>query len=390
MEETLGQPYSGVVEIVTRDLNAEVITLAGADCVLEIDRGPERRRRFGGIVTKITNIGDQQEKDLAQIHFAPALSALDYGANSRSFEEMTTVQIVEAVLKEGLKEFYRPFKISLKNQQEPRIYCVQHEETDLAFITRLMADEGMFYSFEQEEDQEVVVLVDANESCPEQQTMGYEEDAESEEEEPKYDNSFSTLGQTYTDVTPPQEASEDESQESSESNVEEVTKQAVETDAILQGEPKAIETPAQTPAETPDKSGRTPVYCSDFETGSPQDAAFCQQLNRLLRQKIEQSKVFTLRSKPALNEDAVLCIEGTYISLVKVYSASLKYKTTAVDVKPSEISASGDKMFRAQGVGAGEIITMFDFSSSASSPENAAEAIIRDFENKFKTYQANN
>ncbi len=72
-----------------------------------------------------------------------------------------------------------------------------------------MAEEGMYYFFEQEEHQEMVVVVDANESCPEQKTMGYDGDAQSEEEEQQYDNSFSTLGQTYTDVTPRPTVSEE-------------------------------------------------------------------------------------------------------------------------------------------------------------------------------------
>ena len=204
VEENLGEPYGGSVDIVTSELHSEVISLAGADCVLEIDRGSEQIRRFCGIVTMITHLGNQNNKIIVQIQFGPALNALNHGDNSRTFEDMTTTQIVETVLNEGLKPFNRSIKTSLKNEQEPRTFCVQYEESDLAFVTRLMADEGMFYYFEQEENREVVVVVDANESCPELDTMGYDGDANSNNDNKQQEKPKPRLveGSTYSDVTP--------------------------------------------------------------------------------------------------------------------------------------------------------------------------------------------
>jgi type VI secretion system secreted protein VgrG len=43
----------------------------------------------------------------------------------------------------------------------PREYCVQYRETHLAFVSRLLEDEGIFYYFEHHEDKHVLVLGDA-------------------------------------------------------------------------------------------------------------------------------------------------------------------------------------------------------------------------------------
>ncbi|MEJ2045829.1 MAG: contractile injection system protein, VgrG/Pvc8 family, partial [Reinekea sp.] len=41
-----------------------------------------------------------------------------------------------------------------------REYCVQYSESDLAFLQRLIAEEGIFYGFEHEEGKHTVVFSD--------------------------------------------------------------------------------------------------------------------------------------------------------------------------------------------------------------------------------------
>src|SRR5262249_53980993 len=42
----------------------------------------------------------------------------------------------------------------------PREYCVQYRESDFAFVSRLMEEEGIYYFFEHSESEHVLVLAD--------------------------------------------------------------------------------------------------------------------------------------------------------------------------------------------------------------------------------------
>lgn len=114
------------------------------------------------------------ENVVARIGFAAAIQALQHGKDSRIFENGTAPQIIEEVAKEALKPFGRGIRLNLTRSYAKREICTQYQESDWDFIQRLMADEGLFFYFEQgekENDTETVVLVDSNESCPQVETM---------------------------------------------------------------------------------------------------------------------------------------------------------------------------------------------------------------------------
>jgi hypothetical protein len=111
---------------------------------------------------------------VAQISFAAAIFALQHGTDSRIFENRTAPEIIEEVVKEALEPFDRGIRLNLTRSYPKREYCTQYRESDWDFIRRLMADEGIFFYFEEgetEDDTETVVLVDSNESCPWIETM---------------------------------------------------------------------------------------------------------------------------------------------------------------------------------------------------------------------------
>ncbi len=105
----------------------------------------------------------------------PRFWALHHGKDSRIFENATAPQIIEEVVKETLEPFGRTLRLNLTRPYAKREICTQYKESDWNFIQRLMADEGIFFYFEQgekESDTETVVLVDSNDSCPFIETMG--------------------------------------------------------------------------------------------------------------------------------------------------------------------------------------------------------------------------
>jgi type VI secretion system secreted protein VgrG len=117
----------------------------------------EAYRHFHGIVT---DFGFRDMRDDLAFYDAvlrPALWLMSLSTDNRIFQNMSVVDIVEAVLGEYPKVSFRK---QLKKSYAPREYCVQYGESDLAFVQRLMEHEGIFYFFEQGDEDHTLVLCD--------------------------------------------------------------------------------------------------------------------------------------------------------------------------------------------------------------------------------------
>ncbi|MCA3801341.1 type VI secretion system tip protein TssI/VgrG, partial [Burkholderia sp.] len=78
-------------------------------------------------------------------------------SDCRIFQNKTVPEIVQEVL-----STYRfPIENHLAETYTPREYCVQYNETDAAFVSRLMEFEGIYYWFRHAEDTHTLMLSDA-------------------------------------------------------------------------------------------------------------------------------------------------------------------------------------------------------------------------------------
>ena len=92
----------------------------------------------------------------------PKLWLLTFSGQCRIFQNKSTLDIIKNVLDEN--------QITYSNQvttcgMEIRKFCVQYNETDFNFISRLMEEEGIFYFFQQAEGNHTLVLADSLEAC---------------------------------------------------------------------------------------------------------------------------------------------------------------------------------------------------------------------------------
>jgi type VI secretion system secreted protein VgrG len=83
-----------------------------------------------------------------RLSLAPKLWFLGKRVNSRIFQDKTVQEIVDVVLAEhGVAHDW-----NLATKYPARQYCVQYQESDLHFVTRLLAEEGIFFSFDHPAD----------------------------------------------------------------------------------------------------------------------------------------------------------------------------------------------------------------------------------------------
>src|SRR5690348_6970079 len=123
--------------------------LVGSELTLKVvtpsDSGEPQWRYFSGICACFSQ-GDRNERFTAfSAEIVPRLWLLTRQAQSRIFQQRSVPDILKAVF-EGLECDYQ-----LHGRYEPREYCVQYQETDFDFASRLMEEEGIYYFFKHNE-----------------------------------------------------------------------------------------------------------------------------------------------------------------------------------------------------------------------------------------------
>jgi type VI secretion system secreted protein VgrG len=121
--------------------------------------GKNKDRYFHGIISHFTLNGKGDRFFFYQACLVPYFWCLSLDKDFRSFQDMTTEEIVTEVLEENniLSDSY---DFRLVNEYQKRRYCTQYGESDLHFVSRLLEEEGIFYFFEHSKDKHLQVFSD--------------------------------------------------------------------------------------------------------------------------------------------------------------------------------------------------------------------------------------
>lgn len=168
LETALGRPARARVEVrLTEEADAD--ELLGQACVLSFGRKGDADSEYvqHGIVAAVTVSGVTARADRASqglvIEMVSEIGLLEGSFGSRIFQEMDVQEIVTSILEEhgvdgGRQEW------QLGDSYPKREYCVQYQESALAFVSRLLEEEGIFYFAKTDgTDQEVFVFSDDSE-----------------------------------------------------------------------------------------------------------------------------------------------------------------------------------------------------------------------------------
>ncbi|ECG8260113.1 type VI secretion system tip protein VgrG [Salmonella bongori] len=101
--------------------------------------------------------------DRYQFVLRPWLWWLTLSSNNRVFQNLSAQEIVEKVFKDG---GFSDYKFQLKSKPAKREYCLQYNESDFNFISRLLEQEGIFWFFTHAEGKHTLVLADDNSAFP--------------------------------------------------------------------------------------------------------------------------------------------------------------------------------------------------------------------------------
>ncbi|URG49103.1 type VI secretion system tip protein VgrG [Pectobacterium quasiaquaticum] len=157
LDEGLNRPFSLSLSLASALPDVDFGAVLDQPCELMIWYEGELKRRVSGIISGFTQGDTGFRRTRYQIDVRPALWRLGLRTNARIFQAQKPEAIIGALLEEaGITDY----AFALRHEHAPREYCVQYRESDLAFITRLAAEEGLYFFHEFEEGKHRVVFAD--------------------------------------------------------------------------------------------------------------------------------------------------------------------------------------------------------------------------------------
>lgn len=159
-------------------------TLIGQSATVSLSVGSEQRT-YNGII----GCFEQQATPFTPLNLwnvyravlYPQVWLLTFSSHCQIFQNMSTVDIILQILaNNSISSYSNQVESAGMTQRE---FCVQYNETDFAFISRLMEEVGIFYYFQQSEGGHTFVFADSSQttpSCNNAATVSFQESAPEE------------------------------------------------------------------------------------------------------------------------------------------------------------------------------------------------------------------
>ncbi|WP_075643578.1 type VI secretion system Vgr family protein [Paraburkholderia ginsengiterrae] len=157
MDQVLGRPAKFVIDPIDPDADY-LLKMFGENASKFSEMPPART--IHGIVTRFDQLGSSADETHYRLLIEPRTADLARAVTSRLFQKQSVQEIItDTVRHYGYREGV-DFKFNLRAQYKRHKYITQYNETTFSFIQRIAADEGIWFRFEQEKDQEVIVFGD--------------------------------------------------------------------------------------------------------------------------------------------------------------------------------------------------------------------------------------
>jgi type VI secretion system secreted protein VgrG len=167
--EALSELFRINIDVVAElDTDVPFEKLLGQKATLKVQQdesGPIRY--FSGMVSRVMRGGQEQSAgskeemfDCYYLELVPQFWLLSRNRNSRIFQHLPVTQVLQQVLT-GIDVTYQ-----IQGPQRPREYLVQYQESDFAFASRLMEQEGIYYFFKHSDGSHQMVVADTPQSHP--------------------------------------------------------------------------------------------------------------------------------------------------------------------------------------------------------------------------------
>jgi len=170
-EETL----NGLGSFTLSGYSATALTLSSAVAshLTATLHNDDKLRPLDALCAEIRQLPGDATAERYNLTLRPWLWWLTLASNNRVFQNKTTSEIVTGIFDE---HGFSDYELKLTGSYTPREYCVQYGETDFAFVSRLLEEEGIFWFFTHAAGKHSLTLADSNDAfppCPNVTTIAY-------------------------------------------------------------------------------------------------------------------------------------------------------------------------------------------------------------------------
>ena len=159
--ERLGRPFEFTADVVS-PLELHLQPHLGKPASIGVLEDGELLRHFHGLVVGGEHLKESPTGHHYRLQIRPWTHFLSQNRNIAIFQDLTAVDIIKKVLADaGITDVDYG---RLAKPRATRVYCVQYKESDFAFVSRLMEEEGIYYFFRHSADRHVMVMCEGTRS----------------------------------------------------------------------------------------------------------------------------------------------------------------------------------------------------------------------------------
>ena len=148
-EEALSTPFEFRLTIRSQGDVAPASAWIGASITFVMGLSDDVPRNVNGQCVRFEHVYQKGAYVEFVLNISASLAVARLNRDNRIFTAKTAKQVIAQILSEHAISFDDS---KVKNVNTVREYCVQYNESDFAFISRLMESEGVFYYFRYDED----------------------------------------------------------------------------------------------------------------------------------------------------------------------------------------------------------------------------------------------
>ena len=162
-EEHISSPYRFTLEMLSENASIDPNAVLRKPISVTVVIPGGKERHFHGIVNRFSAGGRRAGLTSYRAEMVPKLWFLSLTSDCRIFQNMSAVEIVKKLFDQhGVSDY----KAKVLGNYPKRVYCVQYRESTLAFVSRLLEEEGIYYFFEHTDSAHTLVISDVPDQMP--------------------------------------------------------------------------------------------------------------------------------------------------------------------------------------------------------------------------------